>query len=408
MITERDTTYTIGAYRSDSKKPLPPPRWPEDANRTGMFNTHLAFGNYANLEPEVEVSSQLEAIRLSDSDKKIDNVIESYCSHERWKFQNSSKATHFFFVLKLISYSFIWAPWVLGVFGSIGTELGYGNPGTAGGAIIGISTAILMLSSLVLFMTGNKFLHHMQILGFVAGAIATYWIKDSLFSANSMCIALWAGAFLYFVASLGTDALLWIHSKISTHDGSEFNRTDGMLRFKRRFRKLFVAPFEEFDPVLQLLPNGFGSHDYALWLNHRYTDNKICLATKVHSLGLDQANALAFWDCLQRYMDVTQPLPDLPVLEQSRHLDPVTAAYDVKTGRNPRRWRDQSEKGWITGGLKTLSKQLHEYPWQKEACIVKARIDPLLTIEAYYRAQEAKGIVATPKADDFDDVHRPG
>ena len=80
------------------------------------------------------------------------------------------------------------------------------------------------------------------------------------------------------------------------------------------------SPFDEFDPVLQLLPSGYGSHDYALWLHHRYTDNKVCLATRVHSLGLDKVNALAFWDCLQRYMDVTQPLPDLPVLEPSRPL----------------------------------------------------------------------------------------
>ncbi|EQM80068.1 hypothetical protein NA644_07690 [Pseudomonas stutzeri] len=33
--------------------------------------------------------------------------------------------------------------------------------------------------------------------------------------------------------------------------------------------------------------------------------------------------ALAFWDTLQRYMDVTQPLPELPILEQFRHLDPA-------------------------------------------------------------------------------------
>ncbi|MBK5375825.1 hypothetical protein JFT81_14410 [Pseudomonas sp. TH43] len=222
-----------------------------------------------------------------------------------------------------------------------------------------------------------------------------------------MQVCLWLGTFLYFVATIGTDSLLWLYGRISTHDGSEFNRLDGMLRFKRRFRKLFVAAFEEFDPVLQILPSGYGSHDYALWLHHRYTDNKVCLATKVHALGLDQPNALAFWDCLQRYMDVTQPLPDLPVLEQSRHLDLVTVTHDAKTGRNPRLWRDQSEKAWLATGSKALSKQLEEYPWQQKPCIVKARIDPSLTIEAYYRSQEAKGIIATPKADDFDDVHRP-
>jgi hypothetical protein len=247
----------------------------------------------------------------------------------------------------------------------------------------------------------------MHIVGFFICAGIVYWQKGSFGGNDGIQISLWIGAFLYFMGAIGFDCLLWLHSKITTHDGSEFNRIDGMLRFKRRFRRLFVAPFEEFDPVLQLLPSGYGSHDYALWLHHRYTDTKICLATKVHALGLDQANALAFWDCLQRYMDVTQPLPDLPVLEQSRHLDPVTAVYDAKTGRNPRRWRDQSEKGWLATGLKQLTQQLQQYPWQQQQpCIIKARIDPSLSIEAYYRAQESKGIQSTPKADDFDDVHR--
>ncbi len=85
------------------------------------------------------------------------------------------------------------------------------------------------------------------------------------------------------MGAVGFSAILWLYSKVFKQDGSEFNRLDGMLRFKRRFRRLFVAPFDEFDPVLQLLPSGYGSHDYALWLHHRYTDNKVCLATRVHS-----------------------------------------------------------------------------------------------------------------------------
>lgn len=77
------------------------------------------------------------------------------------------------------------------------------------------------------------------------------------------------------MGAVGFSAILWLYSKVFKQDGSEFNRLDGMLRFKRRFRRLFVAPFDEFDPVLQLLPSGYGSHDYALWLHHRYTDNKV-------------------------------------------------------------------------------------------------------------------------------------
>ncbi|MBN0077602.1 hypothetical protein JTL69_34980, partial [Pseudomonas aeruginosa] len=109
-------------------------------------------------------------------------------------------------------------------------------------------------------------------------------------------------------------------------------------------------------------------------------------------------NALAFWDCLQRYMDVTQPLPDLPVLEPSRPLDPVTAEHDRHTGRDPHYWRKRTYQGWPAKERKELDRRLHGYPWQQQPCIVRARIDPGLSIEAYYRRQEAKGIFATPRA----------
>lgn len=408
MTVQMDTPYAVGAYRSNSHEPLPPPKWTEDANRSGSFDTHLVFGHYANLEPAMEITIQLQGEEQSiyQRQQKQEKKEEVHCDARHWRFQNSSKTPHLLFVLRIVCISFIWAPWSTWIFGSIKPELGYGPPDTGLALLISFFAVTLILTSLTLYMTGKKIVHHLQIAGLIICAITVFWLKGSLWGNSSMQIALWAGAFLYFMATTGSDALLWLHSKISTYDGSEFNRIDGMLRFKRRFRRLFVAPFEEFDPVLQVLPSGYGSHDYAIWLHHRYTDNKICLATKVHALGLDQANALAFWDCLQRYMDVTQPLPDLPVLEQSRHLDPVTAAYDAKTSRNPRRWRDQSEKGWLATGFKQLTQQIQQCPWQQQSCIIKARIDPSLSIEAYYRAQEAKGIQATPKADDFDDLHR--
>ncbi|MFW3615678.1 hypothetical protein [Billgrantia antri] len=48
------------------------------------------------------------------------------------------------------------------------------------------------------------------------------------------------------------------------------------------------------------------------------------------------------WDMLCRYMDVSQPLPDIPRLEPFRHLDPTTRAYDEagKRGRPATYWRD--------------------------------------------------------------------
>ncbi|WP_234703319.1 hypothetical protein [Pseudomonas flexibilis] len=209
------------------------------------------------------------------------------------------------------------------------------------------------------------------------------------------------GIFLSFHAIIGADLLLALYARFYKHDGSEFNRQNGTLTIARRFRKPFVAPFYEFDPAMQLLPTGYGGHDYALWLHHRYDGIKVCLARKVHTLGLDKHNLHAFWDTLQRYMDVSQPLPDLPVLEQSRHLDPVTAAHDAATGRNPRKWRDLNVEAWKRKEGKKLREKVAAYPWQTKPCTLQTRIDPNLTIEAYYRCQEAKGIQATPQAEDF-------
>lgn len=397
------------AYHSDSKAPLPPPKWAEDNNRSGGFDTHLAFGNYAYLEPEMEVTTQLQAdeANILQHQKERGYKEEVYCDARSWRFQNSSKIPHFLFVSKLMCHFFATIAWGTGITVAFLPTTWRKDIEAFYVLCSSLVTVAITIFALALFMDGKKTVHRIQLSGFFILSAIVYWKENALWGNSDLHRALWIGACLYFMGAIGIDVLLFLHNKISVYDGSEFNRTDGMLRFKRRFRRMFVAPFEEFDPVLQLLPSGYGSHDYALWLHHRYTDNKICLAVKLHSLGLDRNNALAFWDCLQRYMDITQPLPDLPVLEQSRHLDPTTVIHDTNTGRNPRRWRDQARRGWIAGGLKTLSKQLEEYPWQSQPCIVKARIDRSLSIEAYYRAQEAKGIYASPKADDFDDVHRP-
>lgn len=61
-----DATYSASAYRSEVNDSLPPPRWKEESNRNGIFDTHLAFGNYANLDPEMEIVGQLSiGLRIS-------------------------------------------------------------------------------------------------------------------------------------------------------------------------------------------------------------------------------------------------------------------------------------------------------------------------------------------------------
>ena len=39
-------------------------------------------------------------------------------------------------------------------------------------------------------------------------------------------------------------------------------------------------------------------------------------------------------------MDVSRPLPDIPMFEPYRHLDPTTIEWNKKHNRPPRLWRD--------------------------------------------------------------------
>ncbi|WP_208321802.1 hypothetical protein [Oceanimonas baumannii] len=214
------------------------------------------------------------------------------------------------------------------------------------------------------------------------------------------------GCVLFFLAVIGCELLLFLHAYFYQHDGSQFNRRTGMVHLAgKRWRKPFVAPFYEFDPVMQVQVMPHGQRDYVLWLYHRYTDKKVCLANRIHSLGLDQNNLRAFWDTLQRYMDVSQPLPDLPVLEPCRQQDPVTAAYDQAQNRPPRYWRDMSERRFKQEVLPRLREQLRNASWPSGPGLIAAHTDPTLSVADYYRAQQARGIHATPQPQAFEHTH---
>lgn len=385
--------YGPAAYRGRVLPALPPPI----RDKQGLFDTALKWGYYANLDSASEVEAQLmgEAHLTYERQTKEKRKQQIYCDAERWNFENSSKLLHFLFVLKIVCITSFFFPW------TVKLEKIFDS-----GIAIPALGVIAMFTSLSLYGTSRPWLAY--ILGAVlsvttAGTIA--WDQGALWGYWSEQTAFWFGAVVLFMAVIGVDLLIGLYSLIYTHDGSGFNRRDGMVRIGRRFRSPFVAPFYECDPVMQLQVTPHGGHDYVLWLHHRYTDTKVCLGVKMHSLGLDKTNLFAFWDTLQRYMDVEQPLPDLPVLEQSRHLDPVTAAHDAAIGRPERYWRDRTFEDWKrSSSPRDLREKLASHAWQQQPCTLRARIDPSLSIGAYYLRQEARGVEATIKAADFSDT----
>lgn len=107
----------------------------------------------------------------------------------------------------------------------------------------------------------------------------------------------------------------------------------------------FTYPFYEFDAYISSGPDRQGLIWHQLHLVHRYHDLAIDLSPIVPK-DSSMAPHFAAWDFLQNYMDTSRPLPDIPLFEQHRAKDPVTAEHDRRTARPERYWRDMDEAAW--------------------------------------------------------------
>ncbi|WP_203144019.1 hypothetical protein [Marinobacter mangrovi] len=153
----------------------------------------------------------------------------------------------------------------------------------------------------------------------------------------------------------------------SLADGmSEFNRVTGQAKFALGKGRHFEAPFIEFDAYVERVVQRGGIF-YRLMFVHRYT-GKIFNKTWLSGVEASKNEVLALWDMLQRFMDVSQPIPDMPRFEPFRHLDPVTAEHDDKTNRPPRYWRDLDLEAWKANEGAELAKAQAQFPWNQRRC----------------------------------------
>ena len=144
--------------------------------------------------------------------------------------------------------------------------------------------------------------------------------------------------------------------------GCGFFRPTGMVKIRTWREETFEAPFIEFDPYISYHVQPKGPVSYKLQLRHRYSGWQTVVA-EVHST--QKVELYAHWDELQRYMDVSQPLPDIPALEPYRRLDPTTAEYDAagKRQRPADYWVTLDLEWWEKEGYPAHMEKIRNFPW---------------------------------------------
>jgi hypothetical protein len=139
------------------------------------------------------------------------------------------------------------------------------------------------------------------------------------------------------------------------------NRETSMVTlYGKNNRVIFEHPFIEFDCILASNPTHQGLVNYRLMLVHRYShySEGVNIGNMV-GMNAPVAEYHRVWNMIQRYMDVSQPLPEIPILEPFREFDPTTVEFDKLSKREPRYWRDMTEEQF-TAEVRRISVEQEE------------------------------------------------
>ena len=265
------TVYTASAYDSSQIPLQPPHKWREDENRTSLRRTQLSWGHYAGLEPWQVVDMQLQGKEQTWLERTGGG--DTYCDHQRWRFENFNKIILLFIYFKYFFLLVItWMSWAFSVVELIPDESDDVHQVAALLMGLGVLCLIMMVVSVWLYWEKSfksYLIHAIAGLGVsvVCVSIAHFWLdKDVEIFWFPVVMGL-----SIFMAAIGFDLLIALYLRLFKYDGSGFNRQTGMVTVARRFRKPFVAPFYEFDVTMEYRPGSHGSGGMALWLHHRYT-----------------------------------------------------------------------------------------------------------------------------------------
>ncbi|MCL1477475.1 MAG: hypothetical protein MH219_07955 [Marinobacter sp.] len=178
-------------------------------------------------------------------------------------------------------------------------------------------------------------------------------------------------AICYFGGKYGRLLLAHLTDKLQRTNPTGLYRREGVVRIKER-KSVFEAPFIEFDAYLIHTPSGRGGRYFNLVLQHRYNKHQLWMKGLVTD-AMNQNDVYAYWSMVQQFMDVSGPLPDVPIFEPFRSRDPVTREWDERTCRDPFKWRKMSADSWRTNHEQTHRNRLQNTNFH-HLCILDAHI----------------------------------
>jgi len=160
----------------------------------------------------------------------------------------------------------------------------------------------------------------------------------------------------YLLRKLGRLAIDrgWVKDK---HDVI-FDRRTGHVELTWKGKRERM-PFAELEAGMRHVVGYAGNVRYHLFLYHRVTGRYV-----QDPRGCEEPWEVEVeWECLQQFMDVSRPLPELPRSEPFRARDPVTAEYDRRVGRPPDYWKnlDMETAERMYDAAREAAKS---YPWR--------------------------------------------
>ncbi|MDX1302287.1 hypothetical protein [Photobacterium sp.] len=145
-------------------------------------------------------------------------------------------------------------------------------------------------------------------------------------------------------------------------------------------KKLIKQDIKDFDSYSVHRRDRYMISSFDHDIRNRYSGKPI--GVSFSTIECHASNNFIEWEFIRQYMDISQPLPDIPQLEYCRHLDPVTAEYDKKGKRRLPSgqkcpadfWRKMDKATFDKKYRKMFDNAGKDINWQKKRCILTDKL----------------------------------